>query len=101
MIRNRVIFFYASPEESAITDLNAIENATHFILFYPYKTSTSALIELGYALALRKKILIAVPDLKELPYLAQGLGYCKYNTKYIVKSVDKITVTDLLAFLNE
>lgn len=46
---------YDSPEEAAKQDLSALNNATHFILFYPQKVATSALIELGFALAQSKK----------------------------------------------
>lgn len=64
---------YDSPEESAKIDIIAIEKCDLFILLYPRKIPTSALVELGYALAREKKIVLVSPNLEVLPYMVQGL----------------------------
>jgi hypothetical protein len=65
---------FENPVISAKKDFNNIKESTHFILIYPRKTVSSALIELGYAIALNKKILIVTPDKETLPYIAQELN---------------------------
>lgn len=63
---------YDSPEQSVKEDLRLINGADMFVLLHPKKMQTSSLIELGYAYALKKNILI-VSDKKNLPYMALGL----------------------------
>ena len=90
-----------SPAESAIRDLKALRLATHFILFYPYRVISSALIELGYAMAENKKILIIVSQKKDLPYMAQGFeDVQELKTTVIEKDMDKVCVKDIVSFLN-
>jgi len=64
---------YSSPALSADQDFNNIKNSTHFILIYPQAVPTSALVELGYALALKKKILILASSRENLPYMTREL----------------------------
>lgn len=79
---------YDSPEESAKIDLNNLKTADYFILFYPIKVATSALTELGYALALEKKILIITPNIQTLPYMVQGLVSFNVSTiKILTKNI--------------
>ena len=58
---------------SAINDFKHIESCAAFILFYPRPLVTSALVELGYALALQKSILIISPDKNILPFLCRKM----------------------------
>lgn len=96
------IDMYDSPVESAVKDLNALQDSTHFILFYPYRVISSALIELGYALAENKKILIIVSQKKDLPYMAQGLGEVqRFKTTILEKRVDQLCMDDIVSFLTE
>jgi nucleoside 2-deoxyribosyltransferase len=60
---------FDSPKESALNDLGSINNTKLFILVYPYETLTSALIEVGYAIALKKRTIIFTKSRGELPYL--------------------------------
>ena len=75
---------YDTPEKSITDDLNAIKKCDWFILHYPSQTPTSALIELGFAIALEKKIIIIPPEVSILPYLAQGLSSC--SNSFIIQS---------------
>ena len=61
------------PEKSIKDDLASIANCDMFILHYPRQIPTSALMELGFAIALSKRIIIITPKRNLLPYLAQGI----------------------------
>lgn len=58
---------------SVIGDFKHIDSCAAFILFYPRLLATSALVELGYALALQKSILIISPDKNALPFLCRQM----------------------------
>lgn len=70
---------YDSPKDSFIKDYSAINNCDAFILHYPFPSPTSALIELGIAVALNKTIIIITPNRSRLPYLAQTLDEVRNN----------------------
>lgn len=91
---------YDSPAESARTDLNHLANADYFILFYPVKVATSALTELGYALALEKGILIITPSIQTLPYMIQGLtSFNTSNIKIVTKNIlEDSVIEDVISF---
>ena len=63
---------YDTPFDSAIKDLDIISNSDIFIIHHPRKLQTSTLIELGYALAKEKEIII-ISNISDLPYLATGI----------------------------
>jgi len=65
--------FYDSPDQSVSKDFKAIEEADCFILLHPYRMQTSSFIELGYAYAQKKPILIVSRE-ENLPYMALGLS---------------------------
>ncbi len=73
---------YEDPGKSALEDFNKISNSDVFILMHPTKMQTSALIELGYALAHKKNIII-VSQKKHLPFLTLGLCDVMDNVKII------------------
>jgi hypothetical protein len=50
-------------------DLRALRDSCSFVLVYLSKIVTSALVEVGYALALRLPCLLLVRDKSDLPYL--------------------------------
>lgn len=64
---------YDTPEKSISMDLKSIQECEAFILHYPQQVPTSALIELGFAIAFNKKIIIITPKSSMLPYLALGV----------------------------
>lgn len=70
---------YDSPAASAAKDFNNVLNSEYFILLYPQRVVSSALIELGYALAKGKKILIISSDKNALPYMALELDKIYHN----------------------
>ncbi len=76
---------YDTPEESLKKDFNEIEEADIFLLLHPMRMQTSSLIELGYACALKKKLLI-VGKKEDLPYLVHGLTRPAYNALSIYAS---------------
>lgn len=76
---------YDEPGKSAIEDFNKILNSDVFILMHPSKMQTSALIELGYAIAHKKNIII-VSQKKFLPFLTLGLCDVIDNVKLVETS---------------
>ena len=65
---------YDNPEKSISTDLTSIKDCDMFILHYPQKIPTSALIELGFAIAFNKRIIVITPQKNILPYLIHGIS---------------------------
>jgi len=60
-----------------------------FILHYPKQVPTSALIELGFALAYKKRILIIASHISTLPFLAQGIPlYCPNSVIIESRKID-------------
>ena len=90
-----------TPALSATQDFNDIENATHFILIYPRAVPTGALVELGYALALKKKILILATDRELLPHMAKELDDVFFDVQISRLSPDWENVEHTISnFLN-
>lgn len=94
---------YDTPQDSLKKDFNAIEESDIFILLHPMRMQSSSLIELGYACALRKKLLI-VGTQDDLPYLVNGLIEPDYNSILIHSSEinDKIIdgIVNAISVLN-
>lgn len=63
---------YDSPGQSALQDFQGIDASDIFLMLHPRKLQTSSLIELGYACAREKAIMIVGPR-RAIPYLALGL----------------------------
>ena len=63
---------YDSPAKSATDDFLRISDCDTFLMLHPKRMQTSTFIELGYACALRKKLIIVGKN-EDLPYLARGL----------------------------
>ncbi len=63
---------YDSPSKSATEDFQRISQSDIFLMLHPQKMQTSTLIELGYACALKKRIVI-VGNRSNILYLALGL----------------------------
>lgn len=78
---------YDSPGDSVEDDFKKISDVDIFLLLHPKKSQTSALIELGYAYAKEKTIVIVGPTVA-LPYLAVGLPL-------VSKSVSVVDSCDL------
>ncbi|MCL1877556.1 MAG: hypothetical protein FWF80_01730 [Defluviitaleaceae bacterium] len=67
------VLSYDSPASSARQDFLTIEKSEFFVLIYPQNIPTSALVELGYALALKKKILILTVNRDTLPWMLREI----------------------------
>lgn len=80
---------YDNPATSAEKDFKSIDFCDFFLLHHPQKMQTSALIELGYALAKEKKVII-ISDKKILPYLTLGLP----EISKIVKIIDSVALNE-------
>ena len=78
---------YDPSEKSLGTDMRAIQICDVFIMHYPKSFPTSALIELGAAISEQKTILIIVPSVSLLPYLATGIP-AYIDGSFIIESTD-------------
>ena len=63
---------FESADLSIIEDYTALKNSINFVLIYPKQLATSALIELGWAMVMKKPIIIFSKDRGELPYLMKN-----------------------------
>lgn len=94
---------YDSPEDSVEDDFRKINVFDTFLLLHPKKFQTSALIELGYAYAREKTIVIVGPT-DALPYLALGLPLvsasvsiidsCDLNVETFIRIVTALSELD-------
>ncbi len=73
---------YDEPGESAIKDFKEISESDVFIIYHPMNMQTSTLIELGYAIAKGKKIIV-IGKTDILPYLTLGLSKYSSDIKII------------------
>ncbi|WP_138512302.1 hypothetical protein [Maricaulis alexandrii] len=62
---------FTPADEAAKTDVDAVLNARHFLLFYPIASHTSAHFELGLAAGLGRDVTIITPSRDTLPFLLQ------------------------------
>ncbi len=60
--------------------LEGVQTADRFFLYYPDRVPSGSLVELGFAIALKKRIVVYTKELGNLPYLFRG-GY--HNTDVI------------------
>ena len=76
---------FEDPVAAVKEDLKAVDESKSFLMIFPEKIATSALVELGYALARNKRIWIWIKDENDLPYLIKKLDAAYPNvsiTKY-------------------
>jgi len=74
---------YEPPEIACKKDLNAIRSCRNFFFLFPAKLPSSAIMELGFALALNKRIAICTTSKDNLPFLLKGLSECFDHVNYI------------------
>lgn len=92
---------YDEPGASVIKDFNEIKDADVFIIYHPMNMQTSTFIELGYAVAKGKNIII-IGKKNTLPYLALGLSKYSSNIKIISSSeLDANTFEKIEILINE
>ena len=73
---------YDDAQSAVINDFRQIYDSDIFIILHPQRMQSSSLIELGYAIAIEKKIII-ISDQENLPFLALGLPIAMTNVKII------------------
>jgi hypothetical protein len=88
---------FDNPESALVADFNAISSCTHFVLVYPRPLATSALMELGYAMAMDIPCLIYANSIDELPYLAKPAD--SYRIKVVPITEYGKPTTNLQLFL--
>lgn len=82
---------------SAITDFQRIQDCAGFILFYPKPLATSALVELGFALALEKRTLIITPEKVNLPFLCRKLDMLYDFVEIQVADINSANIADIIS----
>lgn len=68
---------FSDPAAAALRDFTALAECDVFVFFYPERSASSVLIELGYALAMRKRVILMVRREDDIPFLlrhADGPG---------------------------
>lgn len=73
---------YDTPVEAVIKDFGKIDEADIFMLVHLKKCQTSAFMELGYAFARGKEIVLVGPK-DALPYMALGLDVPGHTARMI------------------
>ena len=88
------------PVDSLVSDIAELDRAGHFLFIYPLATPTSALIELGYALAKHKTITIVHPKNVLLPFMATKLHVIYDNIdRVLLNEFDDKAITEVLRVL--
>ena len=90
---------FESPETSVREDFHEIEVSDYLLLLHPCRMQTSTLMELGYACALKKPLVI-VGEAENLPYMALGLKKPTYNGILIESSeISPETISKIITAL--
>lgn len=83
---------FESEDLSVIEDYDACFRSKYYILIYPQKIATSALIELGWAMAHKKPIVIFTKKRDDLPFLVKNADSVFANLRiYEYKTSSDIT----------
>lgn len=88
---------YDSPGTAVENDFKKICESDVFLLLHPRKIQTSSLIELGYAYAKKKRIVIVGPK-TALPYLALGLPSVNSNILIIDASMSVVGIFEQILY---
>lgn len=93
---------YDSPMKSVNDDFSNILSSDIFLLLHPKKIQSSSLIELGFACA-NKKVIVLAGKKEDFPYLAKGLetsnirakmldidGFSNDKTTIIIEAIDSM-----------
>lgn len=90
---------YEPPGDTVRKDFGKIDECQVFVLIHPRKIQTSTLIELGYAYAKEKKIII-VGRKADIPYMAQGFPDVRDNATIIdSETIDNTTINKIIELL--
>lgn len=91
---------YDDPSVSAIEDFRAIDEASHFILVYPEPSASSALVELGYALARDKPSLVIAHSVEGLPSIIKSWCEQTDGIEFLQLGPAEETAAGLIEFLS-
>nr|WP_288836376.1 hypothetical protein [uncultured Flavobacterium sp.] len=82
---------FADKESAIVEDLLNVQRSEYFLCIYPKKTTSSVLVEIGYAISKGKKCVILVKDREDLPFLLQEADKRITNLKiYVLKDFSEI-----------
>ena len=95
----QTVSLYDTPEDSVRKDFKAIDEADVFILLHPIRIQSSTLVELGYACA-RRKTLLLIGSKDNLPYMALGLKKPDFNAEILYSSeINQATIDEVILLL--
>ena len=77
--------------------LKNIENSRYFILIYPEKVVSSALVETGWALCLKKPIIIFHKQKENLPFILQNPDYVRNMVS--VKMIPYNSISEITEYI--
>jgi tRNA A-37 threonylcarbamoyl transferase component Bud32 len=81
---------FDAPDFAVVRDIQVLRQTRYFLMIYPEKLASSVLVEAGVALALGKKSVYFVRDVRDLPFVLRHLDRV-YPTKiYEYKAADRI-----------
>lgn len=92
---------YDDPASSAVKDFASIERCSHFMLVYPSPTASSALIELGFALALEKPVLVIAESLDDLPSVVRLRYEQGEGVQLVLFGDEERMATEVVRFLKQ
>lgn len=91
---------YDDPSMSAIKDFRLIDEASHFVLVYPELSASSALVELGYALAHDKPVLVIAHSVDGLPSIVKSWCEQADRIKFIPFGAAEEVAVGIIEFLS-
>lgn len=77
---------FTSPRIAAEQDLYTLRRSHALVFIYPVRTPTSALIELGYAIAMKWPIIVCTPSRESLPFMVREIDHIETNVKMVISS---------------
>lgn len=86
---------FHSPEAAIRQDFRGIHACEYFLLIYPERIASSVLVEVGYALCLKKQCLFFVKNRNDLPFLIRSADKVFKRVK-IVEYAESGDIPDLL-----
>jgi hypothetical protein len=72
---------FDGQEKAMEMDFSILKQSEYYVFIYPYKTASSVLVEIGYAIALIKKTIIFVRNRKDLPFMLEKADKRNSNIK--------------------
>lgn len=64
--------YFLPYRESLDLVMNELQNSDYFVLYYPRKVASGAIMELAWAISWNKPILILTDSIDSIPYMVRG-----------------------------